>query len=42
MIVWSSPGIIWPKQKFSSEDDRLEFAARILTGIMDYKEMLDR
>ena len=42
VVVYSSPGIVWPKQDFKEKDDQLEFASRILDGILDYKAILDK
>lgn len=38
----SNPGMIFPKEKFNDEDDQLKFAARLISGIMDYKFVIDQ
>ena len=42
VVVWSSPGIVWPCQNFQRETDQLEYASQIVTGMLDYKMMLDK
>ncbi|XP_069741551.1 choline O-acetyltransferase [Narcine bancroftii] len=39
--VNSSPGMVFPRQNFQDEDDQLRFAARLISGILDYKVVLD-
>ena len=41
-MVWSSPGAVFPQQNFKSEDDQLDYAARMVAGFMDFKLILDR
>ncbi|RNA01379.1 choline O-acetyltransferase [Brachionus plicatilis] len=38
----SNPGMIFPKENFNDEDDQLKFAARLISGIMDYKFVIDQ
>ena len=37
-----SPGIRFALNKFESEDDWLGFATRFLSGVMDFKQLLDK
>ncbi|XP_052823109.1 carnitine O-acetyltransferase [Octopus bimaculoides] len=41
VVVNSSPGMLLPLQKFEGEKEQLKFAAKIISGILDYKIMLD-
>ncbi|KAF7705688.1 choline O-acetyltransferase-like isoform X2 [Silurus meridionalis] len=40
--VNSSPVLVFPKQDFRDRDDSLRFAAHLISGVMEYKAMLDR
>ncbi|GAA6092329.1 choline O-acetyltransferase-like [Tachysurus ichikawai] len=40
--VNSSPILVFPKQDFRDRDDSLRFAAHLMSGVMEYKAMLDR
>jgi len=42
VTVWSSPGIVWPKQNFHDKDDMVRFAARAVSGALDYKLSVDQ
>ena len=42
MVVNSSPGLLYPKQEFNSEEDQIDYAARVVSGFLDYKQMLDK
>ena len=37
----SNPGMVFPKQHFKDEDAHLRFVARFISGIMDYKLIID-
>lgn len=37
----SNPGMIFPKENFRDEDSQLRFTARLISGIMDYKLIID-
>ncbi|XP_072038688.1 choline O-acetyltransferase-like [Amphiura filiformis] len=37
----SNPGMVFPKQKFADEGQRLRFAAKLISGILDYKVIID-
>ncbi|KAL2078275.1 hypothetical protein ACEWY4_025960 [Coilia grayii] len=39
--VNSSPVMVLPRQSFKDRKDFLRFAARLIAGVLDYKEMLD-
>lgn len=38
----SNPGMVLPPRKFTTVHDVARFSARIIDGIMEHKEMLDR
>lgn len=40
--VNSNPGMVFPPRKFTTVLDVARFAARMLDGALDYKEMLDK
>lgn len=37
----SNPGMIFPREYFPDEDAQLRFASRLISGIMDYKLVID-
>jgi choline O-acetyltransferase len=37
----SNPGMIFPRENFINEDSYLKFVARLISGIMDYKLIID-
>ena len=39
--VNSNPGMAFPRQHFEDDSARLRFTARLISGIMDYKTILD-
>lgn len=41
VVVWSSPGIVFPERNFSSERDRLSFAAKVITASLKFKAEID-
>jgi len=41
VIVWSSPGIVWPTQVFQDKKEVIKFAARSVAGALDYKIAID-
>jgi len=41
VIVWSSPGIVWPNQAFQDKAEMVKFAARAIAGALDYKISID-
>ena len=42
VVVWSSPGIVWPRREFSDVDDQLDYASKVIAGLIDFKLMLDK
>lgn len=41
VVVHSSPGLVFPLQKFGDVNDRLLYAARTIVGAMNYKLLID-
>ncbi|XP_008193031.2 carnitine O-acetyltransferase isoform X1 [Tribolium castaneum] len=41
VVVYSSPGLVFPFQKFGCEEQRLEYAAKLIAGALSYKELID-
>lgn len=41
VVVHSSPGILCPKQNFQTSDDQLDYTARLISGLLDYKKVVD-
>lgn len=41
VVVFSSPGLVFPKQTFKSDDDRLTCAAKMIAIALDYKHLID-
>ncbi|XP_050691120.1 carnitine O-acetyltransferase-like isoform X3 [Eriocheir sinensis] len=41
LVVWSSPGLVFPLQEFKTLDDQLNYAAKVIAGTLDYKIMVD-
>ncbi|XP_026271805.1 carnitine O-acetyltransferase isoform X1 [Frankliniella occidentalis] len=41
VVVHSSPGLVFPLQKFNDVNDRLLYAARTIVGALNYKLMID-
>ncbi|XP_028649257.1 choline O-acetyltransferase [Erpetoichthys calabaricus] len=39
--VNSSPAMVFPHQKFHNQSDYLRFAAHLISGVLDYKALLD-
>ncbi|XP_062539602.1 carnitine O-acetyltransferase-like [Armigeres subalbatus] len=42
VIIYSSPGLVFPKLKYVKVEDQLKTAARITFGALLYKRMIDR
>ena len=42
VVVWSSPGIVWPRREFGDVDDQLDYASKVIAGLTDFKLMLDK
>lgn len=41
VVVYSSPGVILPKQDFVDLQGQLQFAAKLIEGVLDFKSMID-
>lgn len=42
VVVYSSPGLVYPFQNFENEADRVEFTAKLILAAVDYKLLIDR
>lgn len=42
VIIYSSPGLVFPKLQYAKVDDQLKYAAKITFGALLYKRMIDR
>lgn len=42
VIVWSSPGLIFPQKKFLTEDDKVIYCAKVISGALSYKQLIDK
>ncbi|XP_069365666.1 carnitine O-acetyltransferase-like isoform X2 [Maniola hyperantus] len=41
VVVFSSPGLVFPFRKFNSQEDQLKYAAKTLLAALDYKALID-
>lgn len=41
VVVYSSPGMIFPTQTFKSDEDYLQYTSRVIYGALKYKELID-
>lgn len=41
VVVWSSPGLVFPLQTVNCEDEQLTLAAKVIIGALDYKKLID-
>ncbi|XP_049831480.1 carnitine O-acetyltransferase-like [Schistocerca gregaria] len=41
VVVYSSPGLVFPLQTFHSIEDQLKMAAKVIAGALEYKVLLD-
>ncbi|KAI8427768.1 hypothetical protein MSG28_002190 [Choristoneura fumiferana] len=41
VVVYSSPGLVFPFRKFNSQVDQLKYAAKTLLAALDYKSLID-
>jgi len=41
VVVHSSPGLVFPKQRFDAFDDQLTYAAKLIVGALHYKAIVD-
>lgn len=42
VVVFSSPGLVFPFRKFDSQEDQLRYAAKTLVAALDYKALIDK
>ncbi len=42
VIINSNPGITWPKRTFKGNQDFLDYTAKVIAGLVDFKGMLDK
>lgn len=42
VVVWSSPGVPWPRQNFPDTTSMIRFAARVAAGALDFKISIDQ
>lgn len=40
VVVWSSPGLIFPIENFKSEDDRVAYTSKLILAALDYKQQI--
>lgn len=41
VCVWSSPGFVFPHQTFQNTEEQLDFTAKMIRGVLDYKTLID-
>ncbi|XP_033845368.1 carnitine O-acetyltransferase [Periophthalmus magnuspinnatus] len=41
VVVHSSPGLVLPKMNFSDKHGQIQFAAKLIAGVLDFKTMID-
>ncbi|XP_067826078.1 carnitine O-acetyltransferase isoform X3 [Heptranchias perlo] len=41
VVIHSSPGVVLPKQDYHDRQGQLRFAAKLISGILDFKTMID-
>ncbi|KAB0379413.1 carnitine O-acetyltransferase isoform X2 [Muntiacus reevesi] len=41
LVIYSSPGVMLPKQDFVDRQGQLRFAAKLIEGVLDFKTMID-
>lgn len=41
VVVFSSPGLIFPEQKFKNEDERLTYAIKVIVASLNYKAAIE-
>lgn len=42
VVIYSSPGLVFPMEKFRNENDRLDYATKIIVSAMKYKDLIDK
>lgn len=40
-VINSNPGVLFPKADYNTLDGQLSYAARLISGMLDYKQMID-
>ncbi|KAM3959049.1 carnitine O-Acetyl-Transferase isoform 2-T2 [Aphomia sociella] len=41
VVVYSSPGLVFPFRKFNTQNDQLKYAAKTLLAALEYKDLID-
>lgn len=41
VVVFSSPGLVFPRQQFSTQKEQLQYAAKLVRAALAYKEVID-
>lgn len=41
VVVFSSPGLVWPKQEFRNVDDQIRYAANLIAAALDYNQIVE-
>uniref|UniRef100_A0A671Q875 Carnitine O-acetyltransferase-like n=1 Tax=Sinocyclocheilus anshuiensis TaxID=1608454 RepID=A0A671Q875_9TELE len=41
VVVHSSPGVVLPRMEFSDRQGQMRYAAKLITGVLDFKSMID-
>ncbi|XP_063838857.1 carnitine O-acetyltransferase isoform X3 [Ostrinia nubilalis] len=41
VVVYSSPGLVFPFRKFNNQNDQLQYAAKTLLAVLEYKALID-
>ena len=41
VIVFSSPGLVFPQRKFTTMEDKAKFSAKVVSAALSYKKMID-
>jgi carnitine O-acetyltransferase len=41
VLVHSNPALVFPKQSFSSQNEQLTYAAKLIIGALRYKAIID-
>lgn len=41
VVVFSSPGLAFPKQNFAGENDKIVYAAKLVSAALNYKDLID-
>lgn len=39
--VYSSASFVFPREKFNTEHEKIQFAAALIAGFLDYKRILE-